>query len=150
MLALGDFIPHFQLLDQHGQCFCTKDIVGQKALVVYFYPKDETRGCTAEACTFRDAYQDFTDAGAEVVGISSDSVKSHRSFAANHQLPYVLLSDPAGKVRKLFGVKGNLLGLVPGRETFVFNVQGQLVHRFRSQIRFREHVQEALKALNKA
>lgn len=146
-MEIGDPIPSFSLYKEDGSLFNPSDFVGSKDLVIYFYPKNETRGCTLEACSFRDAYQDFQDAGAEVVGISSDSVKSHEKFKAHHRLPFILLSDKGGKVRKQFGVKGDLLGLIPGRETFVFNKEGKLVHKFRSQVKFDKHVREALDAL---
>jgi peroxiredoxin Q/BCP len=111
--------------------------------VLYFYPKDDTPGCTAEACAFRDQYEVFRDAGAEVIGISSDSAKSHQAFAARHSLPFVLLSDPAGKVRGQFGV-GKTLGLFPGRVTFVMDRDGIVRHAFDSQLMATRHVSEAL------
>jgi peroxiredoxin Q/BCP len=148
MLNKGDLLPEFSLLDGNGNMVTSKNWAGQKAVVIFFYPKDETRGCTKEACSFRDAYEDFTAACAEVVGISSDTVQSHEKFAAHHRLPFVLLSDTGGKVRKLFGVKGDLLGLIPGRETFVFGKDGRLLTKFRSQIRVEQHVREALDVLN--
>lgn len=146
----GDTIPSFELKDDKGDVFRSDDHVGKHALVIYFYPKDETKGCTLEACSFRDAYQDFQDAGAEVVGISSDSIKRHQKFRQNHRLPFILLSDPGRKVAKQFGVKGDLLGLIPGRETFIFDKNGTLVHSFRSQMRFDQHVKESLQALREA
>lgn len=140
-------MPQFSLPNAQGTLVESKNWVGEKAVVIFFYPKDETRGCTKEACSFRDAYEDFKAVGAEVVGISSDSVQSHDKFAKHHRLPFVLLSDAGGKVRKQFGVKGDLLGLVPGRETFIFGKDGKLLHRFRSQIKPEQHVREALKVL---
>lgn len=121
-----------------------RDKIG-KPLVVYFYPKDETYGCTKEACAFRDSYEDFVAAGAEVIGISRDDAASHASFKANHRLPFTLLSDPGGKVASAWGVKGTL-GL-PGRVTYVFDKAGVLRHRFDSQIRFGKHVDEALQVV---
>ena len=112
-----------------------------KPLVVYFYPKDETYGCTAEACSFRDSYEDFVAAGADVIGISRDDAASHASFKQNHRLPFTLLSDPGGKVAAAWGVSGFRL---PGRVTFVFDDAGNVKHRFSSQIRFGKHVDEAL------
>lgn len=114
-----------------------------KALVVYFYPKDETYGCTAEACSFRDQYEDFVAAGAEVIGVSRDDASSHQSFKAHHKLPFTLLTDPEGKVADAWGIK-KTLGLMPGRVTFVFDKAGVLRHRFDSQLRFGRHVDEAL------
>jgi peroxiredoxin Q/BCP len=121
-----------------------RDRIG-KALVVYFYPKDETYGCTKEACSFRDQYQDFTDAGAEVIGISRDDASSHEKFKDHHRLPFTLLSDPAGKVADAWGVK-TTLG-IPGRITFIFDKAGVLRHRFQSAIRFSKHVDEALRVV---
>ena len=114
-----------------------------KPLVVYFYPKDETYGCTKEACGFRDQYEDFVAAGAEVIGISRDDAASHAKFREHHRLPFTLLSDPGGKVAASWGVKNNL-GIVPGRVTFVFDKAGVVRHRFESAIRFGKHVDEAL------
>ncbi len=116
-------------------------------VVLYFYPKDETRGCTKEACTFRDSYEVFQEAGAEVVGVSSDSVASHESFAARHRLPFTLLSDEGGRVRKLYGVRPTL-GIMPGRVTYVIDQGGVVRHVFSSQTGVERHVQEALDALN--
>ena len=114
-----------------------------KTLVVYFYPKDETSGCIAEACSFRDQYEDFVAAGADVIGVSRDNAASHDSFKAHHRLPFTLLSDPNGSVAKAWGVRGTL-GLLPGRVTFVFDKTGTCKHRFDSQLRFGKHVAEAL------
>ena len=117
-----------------------RDRIG-KPLVVYFYPKDETYGCTAEACSFRDSYEDFVAAGADVIGISRDDAASHASFKQHHRLPFTLLSDPGGKVAAAWGAGGFLL---PGRVTFVLDAAGIVKHRFSSQIRFGKHVDEAL------
>ena len=114
-----------------------------KPLVVYFYPKDETYGCTKEACSFRDAYEDFVGAGADVIGISRDDAKSHAEFKTHHKLPFTLLSDPDGAVARSFGVKA-ALGMLPGRVTFVFDKDGKVRHRFDSMIRVGKHVDEAL------
>ncbi len=112
-------------------------------MVLYFYPADETTGCTREACRFRDDYERFVDAGAEVVGVSGDSLKSHRSFADHHRLPFALLSDSDGELRRMYGVK-RTLGLVPGRVTFVIDREGVVRHVFESQLRATQHVDEAL------
>jgi thioredoxin-dependent peroxiredoxin len=114
--------------------------------VVYFYPKDFTKGCTTEACEFRDSYEEFNNLGAEVIGISGDSQKSHGAFATEHKLPFILLSDPGGSVRKSYGVK-KTLGLVPGRVSFVIDKNGIVRHVFSSQSRATEHVGEALAVL---
>jgi peroxiredoxin Q/BCP len=142
-LGKGDRLPDLTLPGPGGKPFRLHDLVGQKTMVVYFYPKDETAGCTAEACSFRDSYEDFTAAGAEVIGISGDSTKSHESFASHHRLPFVLLSDPDGAARAAFGVK-KTLGLIPGRTTFVIDRNGVIQHVFESQVRVGKHVDEAL------
>ncbi len=142
-MKLGDAMPDTTLVGSNGPVKL-RDKVG-KPLVVYFYPKDETYGCTKEACAFRDAYQDFTDAGAEVIGISRDDAASHQSFVANHRLPFTLLSDPGGTVARAWDV-GGLFG---GRSTFVFDTAGVLRHRFDSAIRFGKHVDDALAVVKK-
>jgi peroxiredoxin Q/BCP len=123
-----------------------RDKIG-KPLVVYFYPKDETYGCTKEACAFRDQYEDFVGAGADVIGISRDNAKSHDEFKTHHRLPFTLLSDPGGKIASAWGVTGTF-GL-PGRVTFVFDREGVLRHRFDSMIRFGKHVDEALEVVKR-
>lgn len=129
-----------------------KDLVGERVLVLYFYPKDETAGCTAEACSFRDLYQDFQDAGADVVGVSRDSAESHDKFKSHHRLPFRLLTDKGGAAATALGVK-KTFGLLPGRVTFVIDKGGVVRMRFDSQIQARKHVSEALevvKRLNQA
>ena len=120
--------------------------MGRKPVVLFFYPKDDTPGCTKEVCAFRDDHEEFGRLDAEVIGISSDSVESHRSFAENHDLPFTLLSDEGGKVRQLYGVP-NTLGLFPGRVTYVIDREGVVRHIFSSQLAASRHVQEALEAL---
>lgn len=144
-LKANDRVPEFTLKDQHGADFVLGAALGEKALVIYFYPKDETPGCTAEACAFRDDYEAFVQAGAEVIGISADSVGSHERFAANRRLPFVLLSDPDNAVRKRFGVPTTLFGLFPGRVTYVVDKTGLVRHVFDSQLRATRHVEEALR-----
>jgi peroxiredoxin Q/BCP len=117
-------------------------------VVLYFYPKDDTPGCTKEACTFRDDYAEFEAAGAAVLGVSGDSSESHRRFAAKHRLPFPLLADPGGKVRRLYGVPATL-GLLPGRVTFVIDGAGIVRHVFSSQLNPARHVAEALGVLRK-
>jgi thioredoxin-dependent peroxiredoxin len=129
-----------------GSYVTLQDFLGKKNLVVYFYPKDFTRGCTAEACSFRDSYEDFKDLGAEVIGISSDSQDSHRDFAQQHHLPFILLSDADGSVRKAYEVKKSL-GLFPGRVSFVIDKRGIIRLIFSSQTRVTAHVGEALNVL---
>ena len=139
-LKPGDPMPDSNLVGPDGP-INLRDKIG-KPLVVYFYPKDETYGCTIEACKFRDQYEDFVAAGAEVVGISRDDAGSHDRFKTHHKLPFTLLSDPRGEVASAWGVRGKL-GL-PGRVTYVFDKAGIVKHRFDSMIRFGKHVDEAL------
>jgi peroxiredoxin Q/BCP len=124
------------------------DLVARKNVVLYFYPKDETSVCTFQACAFRDRYETFTEAGAEVVGISSDSTGSHRRFAARHQLPFLLLSDRGGAVRRRYGVP-NTMGTLPGRATYVIDRAGVVRHVFSSQFNANRHITEALATLQR-
>ena len=146
MLKVGDKAPHFTLYNQDGNPVDISQYLGTQPLVIYFYPKNFTPGCTAEACSFRDSFEDFKDAGAIVFGISNDSVASHARFAKKYRLPFSVLSDPRGKIRKLYGVKNDLLGLLPGRETFVIDAQGVLQMRFNSMQASR-HIHKALKRI---
>ena len=146
-LQEGDTAPDFDLPTDAGGQFKLSAQRG-KAVVVYFYPKDDTPGCTAEACSFRDSYEEFSDAGAEVIGVSSDSASSHAKFAKRHKLPFTLLSDAKGEVRKKYGVP-TTLGLLPGRVTFVIDKKGIVRHVFNSQLQATRHVSAALAALAK-
>ena len=139
----GDTAPDFTLPSQSGEPVRLGDRLGQRVVVLYFYPKDNTPGCTAEACAFRDSYGVFTEAGAEVIGISSDSAARHAAFAGQHQLPFTLLSDQGGKIRKLYGVPA-VLGLLPGRVTYVIDRQGTVRHVFGSMTSIGQHVSDAL------
>jgi peroxiredoxin Q/BCP len=145
-VRVGDVAPDFELPDQSGTPVRLHDLVGQRPIVLYFYPKDKTPGCTIEARAFRDSYGGFTDAGAEVVGVSSDSVASHRHFAASERLPFRLLSDRAGVVRELYGVE-RTLGVLPGRVTYVIDRTGVVRHVYSSQLQVTRHSREALDAL---
>ncbi len=146
MVAIGEPAPDFRLLSNRGDFVSLQDFLGTKNLVVYFYPKDFTRGCTAEACGFRDSYEAFKDLGAEVIGISSDNQNSHNAFAREHSLPFILLSDTDGSVRKAYGVKKSL-GLFEGRVSFVIDKKGIVRHVFSSQVRATAHVAEAINVL---
>lgn len=146
-IEVGSKIPSFALLDQDGNLFDINEIVGKKNLVIYFYPKDDTPGCTKEACSFRDQFEVFRDAGAEVIGISSDSVKSHKNFALKHRLQFQLLSDVDKTVRKAFGVPTDFLGLLPGRVTYIVDKAGVVQNVFNSQFNADKHVEEALRVL---
>jgi peroxiredoxin Q/BCP len=142
-LVVGDKAPNFTLPKADGKPFALSDVVGRRTVVLFFYPKDNTPGCTVEACTFRDNYEAFAEAGADVIGISSDSGASHVGFATKHRLPMTLLTDADGKVRALYGVRPTL-GLLPGRATFVIDRSGTIAHVFVSQLRVKTHVEKAL------
>ena len=146
-IIVGSRIPSFELKDQNGKMFQIDSVVGKKNLVIYFYPKDDTPGCTKEACAFRDQFDVFTAADALVIGISAQSPESHLAFAQKHRLNFTLLSDEGNKVRKLFKVKANLLGLIPGRVTYIVNKEGKVVYIFNSQFEAEKHVDEALRIL---
>ena len=145
-LKVGDNVPYFELNDQKGELFKSDSVIGQKPAVVYFYPKDETPGCTAEACSFRDSYEDFKDLGAEVIGISSDSIGSHKRFAERHRLPFILLADTKKKVQRLFKLPKLLFGLYTKRITFVIDKEGKVVYVHDSLLAT-SHIKKALKAL---
>jgi len=147
-LKVGDTIPNFSSKDTNGNLFESKNLVGQKPAVIYFYPKDNTPGCTAQACSFRDQYQDFQDLGAEVIGISSDSEASHQKFSKQYKLPFILLSDNDKKIRNLFGVPAGLFGLIPGRVTYVADKQGIIKMIFDSVLATK-HIPKALEAIKR-
>lgn len=147
-LQVGDKIPNFSAKDNKGNDFDSNSIIGKKPVVIYFYPKDNTPGCTAQACSFRDQYEDFKDLGAEVIGISSDSVSSHEKFIQKYKLPFILLSDSNKKIRHLFGVKANLFGLLPGRVTYVADKNGIIQLVFDSMMAS-SHIPKALKIITK-
>jgi thioredoxin-dependent peroxiredoxin len=142
-IQVGDKAPDFTLPSQSGEQVSLHDRLGEHVVVLYFYPKDNTSGCTAEACAFRDSYEVFTEAGAEVIGISSDSVDKHAGFAGKHSLPFTLLSDRGGQVRKSFGVP-SALGVLPGRVTYVIDRDGVVRHVFSSMMNISQHVSDAL------
>ena len=145
-LKVGDKIPNFTAKDTNGNDFDSQELIGEKPLVIYFYPKDNTPGCTVQACSFRDQYEDFKDLGAEVIGISSDSVLSHQKFSQQYQLPFILLSDSDKKIRKLFGVPSGLLGILPGRVTYVADITGTIIMVFDNMMAKR-HIPKALEAI---
>jgi thioredoxin-dependent peroxiredoxin len=145
-IGVGDQAPDFTLPSQSGEQVRLQDRIGQHVVVLYFYPKDNTSGCTAEACAFRDSHEVFADAGAEVIGVSSDSVDKHAGFAGKHNLPFTLLSDAGGKVRKAFGVPATF-GLIPGRVTYVIDRDGTVRHVFNSMTHIGKHVNDALKVV---
>jgi peroxiredoxin Q/BCP len=150
MLEVGDKAPDFTRVDQHGKPFTLSGSMKTAAWhVIYFYPADDTHGCTAEACSFRDSYEDFRDAGAVVVGVSGDSDESHQRFAEKHRLPFLLVSDGDGSLAAAFGVKKSL-GLIPARVTFVIDPEGVVRKAFSSQLRFNRHHEEALETIRGA
>ncbi|PKA99405.1 peroxiredoxin Q/BCP [Flavobacteriaceae bacterium MAR_2009_75] len=144
-LKVGDEIPDFTLTDQFGKVFDSANFKGKKPMVIYFYPKDDTPGCTKEACAFRDSYEQFKDFGVKVIGISSDDQKSHLKFAEKYKLPFTLLADDNKIVRKAFNVGKNLL-ILPGRETYVVDSKGKIIMVFNS-LGASGHIREALKAI---
>jgi thioredoxin-dependent peroxiredoxin len=147
-IGAGDKAPDFTLPSQAGEPVRLYDRIGERVVVLYFYPKDNTSGCTAEACAFRDSHEVFTEAGAEVIGVSSDSVDKHAGFAGKHSLPFTLLSDPGGKVRKAYGVPA-ALGLIPGRVTYVIDRDGTVRHVFNSMTNINGHIKDALETVRK-
>jgi peroxiredoxin Q/BCP len=145
-IQVGDQAPDFTLPTQSGETFRLQDRMGERVIVLYFYPKDNTSGCTAEACAFRDSFEVFAEAGADVVGVSSDSVDKHAGFASKHSLPFTLVSDKGGKVRKAYGVPG-VLGMIPGRVTYVIDRAGVVRHVFSSMTNIDGHVNDALRVV---
>jgi peroxiredoxin Q/BCP len=145
-VSVGSKAPDFTLPSQSGEIVNLRDFLGQKPVVLFFYPKDDTPGCTKQACAFRDDYEEFGKLDAEVIGVSSDSVDSHRRFVSKHDLPFTLLSDEGGNVRKLYGVQSSF-GLFPGRVTYVIDEEGVVRHVFSSQLGVERHVEEAIEAL---
>ena len=148
-IKIGSNIPSFTLPDQNGNLFDINSVLGKKNLVIYFYPKDDSPGCTSQACSFQDQFEVFKEADAVIIGISGQSVESHKEFALKHRLTFTLLSDVGNKLRKQFGVPTNLLGLLPGRVTYVADKTGKVIYIFNSQIQATRHVDEALRILKK-
>ena len=147
-IKVGDSVPSFKILNQEGVLIDIKQFLGEP-LVIYFYPKDDTPGCTKEACAFRDEYHRFADAKVAVFGISEDSVASHKKFKIKYNLPFDLLYDENNKIRKDFGVPRDLFGLIPGRVTYIVDNQGFIRHIFNSQINMKKHVEESIRILKK-
>lgn len=145
-IQVGDQAPEVILATHEGQRIRLADFRGKQAVVLFFYPKDNTRVCTTEACSFRDSYREFTEAGAAVFGISGDSRESHQGFANSHKLPYPLVADEDGSLRRAFGVP-KTLGLFPGRVTYVIDRQGIVRIVFNSLLRGEKHVDEALRVV---
>jgi peroxiredoxin Q/BCP len=148
-IKVGDEAPDFNFTHKNGSPASLKSLRQQKAVVLYFYPKDDTPGCTAQACSFRDAYEDFIQAGAEVIGVSSDETSSHEAFAARYRLPFTLISDADGSLRKRYGVPRSFMGLMPGRVTYVIDREGIVRHVFNSQLQATKHITEAMEVLKR-
>jgi len=146
-LQKGDKVPLFTLKNQNSEVFDIANFIGKKNLVIYFYPKDDTPGCTKEACKFRDEFEVFTDLDALVIGISADSPESHTEFIEKYTLPFTLLSDEENEVRKLFGVKGKFMNIIPGRVTFIADKNGIIQYAFDSMGNAEQHVEEARNVL---
>lgn len=145
-LRTGDLAPDFTLPTTTGTMFKLSAHRGHP-VVLYFYPKDGWSGCTKEACSFRDQYQDFTDLGAEVIGISSDDEQSHQQFTQKYQLPFPLLSDAGGQLRRQYAVPRAALGLLPGRVTYVLDGEGRVRYVFSSLNEATTHVLNAKEIL---
>lgn len=147
VVKVGSTVPEFSLLDQYGEIFDLKSVLGKKNLVIYFYPKDDTPGCTKEACSFRDQFEVFENENTMIIGISGQSVQSHLDFADKYHLNFTLLSDEGNQVRKLFGVPASVMGTIPGRVTYVVNKKGKVVFMFDSLTNAEQHVEEALRVV---
>ena len=145
-LKIGDTAPDFSLLDEQGRMVKLKDHTGKKIVVLYFYPKDFTSGCTTEACSFRDNYEEYQDKGAIVIGISLDTVESHAKFSEKYNLPFDILSDRNKEVAKAYGVLG-LGGLAAKRVTFIINKDRKITRIF-PKVDVKQHSEEILKALD--
>ncbi|XP_027175201.1 peroxiredoxin Q, chloroplastic [Coffea eugenioides] len=148
-VSKGSVAPSFSLKDQDGKTVSLSKFKG-KPVVVYFYPADETPGCTKQACAFRDSYEKFKKAGAEVIGISGDDPSSHKAFAKKYRLPFTLLSDEGNKVRKDWGVPADLFGTLPGRQTYVLDKNGVVQLIYNNQFQPEKHIDETLKFLQSA
>jgi peroxiredoxin Q/BCP len=133
-IVVGDKVPYFKALNSKGELFESSSIIGKHPLVLYFYPKDDTPGCTAQACNFRDNFSEFQSLGAVIIGVSSDDVRTHQRFQNKYQLPFDLLADPTQALRKLFGVPTNLFGLLPGRVTYIIDASGTVIGIHDSQL----------------
>ncbi|MEM3972262.1 MAG: peroxiredoxin [Saccharolobus sp.] len=144
MLKVGDKAPIFDAVADNGERISLADFIGKHNIVLYFYPKDDTPGCTREACSFRDNWNILKDYDVVVIGVSSDDINSHKKFKEKYNLPFILVSDPDKKIRELYGAKGFIL---PSRITFVIDKNGIIRHIYNSQFNPANHVNEALKAL---
>jgi len=146
-IKIGDKCPDFSLLDQNGELVTIKEIIGDKNIVIYFYPKDNTWGCTKQACSFRDSFQDFVDLGCEVIGISTDSIDSHKMFSKKYNLNFKILSDVDDEVREKFGVPKSLFGIIKGRVTYIIDKKGNVAWIFNSQLNAEGHISKSIEVL---
>lgn len=145
-LKTGDTVPKFTAKEASGAIFESDSVIGKKAVIIYFYPKDDTPQCTAQACGFRDNYAEFVDLGVEIIGVSSDDVNSHQEFIRKYNLPFLLLSDSDKALRKLFGVPSAFLGLLPGRVTYLLDKNGVIQMVFDSVLGMK-HVKKMIEKL---
>jgi thioredoxin-dependent peroxiredoxin len=150
MLKRGDLIPDLSLPNENDQLVNLRSESAKSPLIIYFYPKDDTPGCTIEACTFRDFYNDFELHGVKVFGVSQDSPRSHRAFIKKHNLNFSLLTDKDSNAAQYFGLKRQLFGLLPGRTTYVFDKGGKLLKVISSAVNMRLHVTESLETIKSA
>jgi thioredoxin-dependent peroxiredoxin len=146
-IEVGSHVPLFKLPDQNGKIFNISNVLGKKNLVIYFYPKDGTTGCTKEACSFRDNLDEFQKSSATIIGISGDNIASHKNFVNKYHLNFTILSDQGNKIRKLFGVPKSMMGVVPGRVTYIVDRKGIVIHIYNSLSKPGQHITEALSAL---
>lgn len=145
-IEVGDRAPEFSAKAHTEETIRLSDYLGKQSVVLYFYPRDDTPGCTTQACTFRDSHSAFSDAGAIVIGVSGDSIESHKEFAKRRHLPFPLISDGGGKLRRAYGVP-TTFGLIPGRVTYVIDREGIVRMKFNSQLNPKRHIEEALQVL---
>src|SRR4051812_12561519 len=145
-VQIGDRAPEFSAITQDGGQVKLSDFLGNRALILFFYPHDGTSICTKEACSFRDSYEKFVEAGAQVIGVSGDSEEAHRAFAQQHRLPFPLIADSDGSLRRLFGVP-RTLGLFQGRVTYAIDKEGIVRLIYSAQLASDEHVRRALAAV---
>ena len=145
-MKIGDILPIFELNNQDNENICSQTFLG-RPLVIYFYPCDNTPLCTAQACAFRDAYTDFKDLDATVIGISNNTVQSHAGFSDRFSLNFMLLSDIGDRIRNLFNVPKSFFGLTSGRVTYVFNSKGELIYSYNAYLKSNEHTRIALSKL---
>jgi len=143
LLQVGNPAPDFSLPDQNGQPVRLTDVLQRAWAILFFYPKDDSPICTAQACAFRDAFDNIRAAGAEIIGISADSVESHRRFAEKQHLPFTLLSDPQRAVANLYGVP-LAFGFMPSRVTFVIDRGGIIRMAYPAQFSASGHMEKAL------